>query len=613
MTMDAQTLTAPDAPFRLSAPIEHITKLDDGTVLAHVTVTSEAPDSQGEIVDYDAFKAAAADLMKWATLGEMHDPSRDDAGTILQLYFDDAARRVEADIHVVDPVAVKKVVNHVYKMVSIGGIKLATRLEQRGGQTLRRITKLIAEHLALVPRGANPDAMIVKQFVLAKRDTTEERMDAPLDAAQSSGIMTDTRTAEQVAIDETREALEKRDMDPNVGGGVDRDKIPAEDFAGPDRSFPIVTAGDVSDAASSLGRAKGDRDAIKAKIIAIARRKGFEAALPDTWKDGDMAKEDEAPEGEDKKPAFEGAAAPFKAKKAKKIKKAAPTPQELEERRVLKEATRLRKLRKARAELAKADVKLSKNDGLKAGQKAQQAVAEAMAEEQKEQAEGSDESDDLDNLKDADEALHAFTDAESKEDESVMKRYRQMRKQARGLRRFRKAAREVDREQKRIAKIGARNSGKDAEQHEAIHGALLKLGYSKCMTKSDETPADTAATETEQIAKAAAPDQVSIMRDALAGILPTEKIEAMTARLAALDEKASAQGEQLAKIAKMPTGGGPATAYSPVFRAAEPEVTDKASALAKAASVMTDRDDPRLRESIATAASLEAIRSARGG
>jgi len=41
----------------------------------------------------------------------------------------------------------------------------------------------------------------------------------------------------------------------------------------------------VSDAASSLGRAKGDRDAIKAKIISIAKAKGpeFEAELPKAW------------------------------------------------------------------------------------------------------------------------------------------------------------------------------------------------------------------------------------------------------------------------------------------------------------------------------------------
>lgn len=126
----------------------------------------------------------------------------------------------------------------------------------------------------------------------------------------------------------------KRKMDPDVGGGVDRDKIPASDFAGRNRSFPIVTPGDVSDAASSIGRA-GDSnfssEQLKENIIRIARRKGpsFTAELPDSWKNPDAKKA--------KKPAFEGAAEPFdgrdsdgdgedadkpKAKKPKKATKA---------------------------------------------------------------------------------------------------------------------------------------------------------------------------------------------------------------------------------------------------------------------------------------------------
>ncbi len=81
----------------------------------------------------------------------------------------------------------------------------------------------------------------------------------------------------------------KRNMDPDVGGGVDRDKLPNEDFAGKDRSFPIVTPQDVADAARSIGRAGDDNfsaDQLKANIIRIAKRKGaaFEAKLPDAWK-----------------------------------------------------------------------------------------------------------------------------------------------------------------------------------------------------------------------------------------------------------------------------------------------------------------------------------------
>jgi hypothetical protein len=86
--------------------------------------------------------------------------------------------------------------------------------------------------------------------------------------------------------------LGKRDFDPDVGGGVDRDEIPAEDFAGADRSFPIVTPQDVADAARSLGRTDQDRDKVRRRIITIARRKGpeFEAKLPEEWTDGGEGK-----------------------------------------------------------------------------------------------------------------------------------------------------------------------------------------------------------------------------------------------------------------------------------------------------------------------------------
>ena len=86
------------------------------------------------------------------------------------------------------------------------------------------------------------------------------------------------------------ESLTERDVDKNVGGGVDRDKIPAEDFAGKNRSFPIVTPGDVEDAAKSIGRAGSDNydaETLKRNIIRIAKRKGqaFVAKLPDAWKE----------------------------------------------------------------------------------------------------------------------------------------------------------------------------------------------------------------------------------------------------------------------------------------------------------------------------------------
>jgi Helix-turn-helix domain len=76
----------------------------------------------------------------------------------------------------------------------------------------------------------------------------------------------------------------KRKFDPGVGGGVDRDKLPESDFGGPDRSYPIVSPDDVTDAARLIGHAD-DPTEVKRRVRRIARRKGprFEAKIPDSW------------------------------------------------------------------------------------------------------------------------------------------------------------------------------------------------------------------------------------------------------------------------------------------------------------------------------------------
>lgn len=61
-----------------------------------------------------------------------------------------------------------------------------------------------------------------------------------------------------------------------------RDKLPPDDFAGPDQSFPIKDQDDI-DAASHLVGKAADPDAVKAKVKAIAKRKGLE--VPDSWKE----------------------------------------------------------------------------------------------------------------------------------------------------------------------------------------------------------------------------------------------------------------------------------------------------------------------------------------
>jgi hypothetical protein len=83
-------------------------------------------------------------------------------------------------------------------------------------------------------------------------------------------------------------AMVKRDMDPDVGGGVDRDKLKPGDYVFPDtKNFPVVTPGDVTDAVSSWGRYKGSEsfESFKSKLTALAHRKGpeFVKELPASW------------------------------------------------------------------------------------------------------------------------------------------------------------------------------------------------------------------------------------------------------------------------------------------------------------------------------------------
>ena len=73
--------------------------------------------------------------------------------------------------------------------------------------------------------------------------------------------------------------LTERHFDKNVGtNGVDRDKLKNSDFAGKNRSFPIVVKKDVADAwtlVSLAGDKNYSRETIKKNILKIAKRKGL--------------------------------------------------------------------------------------------------------------------------------------------------------------------------------------------------------------------------------------------------------------------------------------------------------------------------------------------------
>jgi hypothetical protein len=136
---------------RLYGAIQKIEAQDDGTVYVHGIATSEAVDDQGEIVRADAIRAAIPEYMRFPALREMHQLLA--AGTTLEAEVcDDGTTRIVA--HVVDPVAVSKVKNQVYRGFSIGG-----RVTQRQAGNPKAITGLVLNEISLVDRPANPEAV----------------------------------------------------------------------------------------------------------------------------------------------------------------------------------------------------------------------------------------------------------------------------------------------------------------------------------------------------------------------------------------------------------------------------------------------------------------------
>ncbi|MBV8133687.1 MAG: hypothetical protein JO282_14420 [Alphaproteobacteria bacterium] len=136
---------------RLYGAIQKVEPQDDGTVRVHGIASSEVVDDQGEIVRADAMRAAIPDYMHFPALREMHQLSA--AGTTLEAEVgDDGATRIVA--HVVDPIAITKVRNQVYRGFSIGG-----RVTQREPGNPKAITGIVLNEISLVDRPANPEAV----------------------------------------------------------------------------------------------------------------------------------------------------------------------------------------------------------------------------------------------------------------------------------------------------------------------------------------------------------------------------------------------------------------------------------------------------------------------
>lgn len=154
---------------KLYAEIAKMEAQDDGTVKVWGYASSEAVDSDGEIIAAEAMKAAIPDYMKFGAVREMHGSNA--AGTAIEINVEDDGRTFFG-AHIVDPVAVTKVKTGVYKGFSIGG-SVTARDELNKSQ----ITGLKLTEISLVDRPANPDAV----FTCFKADKPKDDEEADKD------------------------------------------------------------------------------------------------------------------------------------------------------------------------------------------------------------------------------------------------------------------------------------------------------------------------------------------------------------------------------------------------------------------------------------------------
>lgn len=197
---------------KLYAEIAKMEAQDDGTVKVWGYASSEAVDSDGEIIAAEAMKAAIPDYMKFGAVREMHGSNA--AGTAIEINVEDDGRTFFG-AHIVDPIAVTKVKTGVYKGFSIGG-SVTARDELNKSQ----ITGLKLTEISLVDRPANPDAVFTcykadkpkdEEEAMDKDDKIADKADeTPADDTEKAGGEKDeTEKSASVELSESEIAILK--------------------------------------------------------------------------------------------------------------------------------------------------------------------------------------------------------------------------------------------------------------------------------------------------------------------------------------------------------------------------------------------------------------------
>ena len=139
-------------------------KVDREQRLVYGYASTEARDSQGEIVTRAAIEAALPAYMEYANIREMHQLSA--VGVVKSAGLDDKGLLLEAKV--VDDAAWEKVREGVYKGLSIGG-----RVTKRDALNKSIITGVDLTEISLVDRPANPEALIAAYKAAGAADVAD--------------------------------------------------------------------------------------------------------------------------------------------------------------------------------------------------------------------------------------------------------------------------------------------------------------------------------------------------------------------------------------------------------------------------------------------------------
>lgn len=175
--------------FTFAIPIE---KIDHDKRIIEGVATSEAEDTQGDVVDFEASKVA---FQQWAgNIREMHQPKA--VGKRVSQEFDNTNRlvKVRAYISRGAPETWEKIVDGTLQAFSIGGKAIDTFKEiiktaDGKDHPRRRVTKYGLSELSIVDNGSNPDTT----FTLVKSDgagglvQTEVLEEEPISVVMNKG------------------------------------------------------------------------------------------------------------------------------------------------------------------------------------------------------------------------------------------------------------------------------------------------------------------------------------------------------------------------------------------------------------------------------------------